>query len=123
MKNLEMKKKILLLLFIFAGIFYLRNLFFTAYNVRPVKECSKFPEKAYGRKFKRIREAVEYYLDGYHVWKIQYVDDMGIEFYEYYEQLYETSWDGFISYFDRDERFVCDYYWQRQIQRVYGKII
>lgn len=108
---------------LFIGILFLRNLSFTAYNTRPVKECSKFLEKTYGREFKRTREPVAYYLDdGYHIWKIQYVDDTGMEFYEYYKQPYESPEEGFIPYYVRDERFICDYYWQKQIQLVYGEM-
>lgn len=117
-------KKVFKILFIviLIAIFFLRNLSFTAYNIRPVKECSKFLEKTYGRKFRRTREPVAYYMDGgYHVWKIQYVDDTGMEFYEYYKQPYEISGEGFCPYFVRDEWFICDYYWQQQIQRVYGE--
>ena len=78
MKNaLKISLCLFLLIFswLFIGILFLKNLSFTAYNTRPVKECSRFLEKTYGKEFKRTREPVEYYLDdGYHTWKIQYVE-------------------------------------------------
>lgn len=118
-----MKKGFKIFLFICIVIYLYINLSFSAYNIRPVKECSKFLKRTYGREFRRTREPVSYYMeDGYHIWKIQYVDDAGMEFYEYYEQPYETVEDGYYPCFVRDERFVIDYYWQQQLQRVYGEM-
>lgn len=123
-KTLKISLCIFLLIFswLFIGILFLRNLSFTAYNIRPVKECSKFLEKTYGKEFKRTREPVAYYgKNGYHVWKIKYVDDAGMEFYEYYEHPYDSSEDGFYPFFIGDERGVRDWYWQKELQRVYGE--
>lgn len=117
-----MKKGVKIFLFICMVIYLYQILSFSEYNIRPVKECSKFLKRTYGRRFQRAKEPVAYYMeDGYHTWKIKYIDDVGRSFYEYYRQPYESIEDGFYPCFVSDQRFVCDYYWQQQIQSVYGE--
>lgn len=121
-----MKRTLKISLLIFVFIYLFRNLSFTAYNIRPIKECNKYLEKTYGKKFRRAREPIVYYREnGYHIWRIKYVDDAGIEFYEYYEHPYESAEDGFYPFFGIGfgERGVRDYYWQQELQRVYGENI
>ena len=117
-----MKKTLKISVWLFIVIFCYRNLSFSAYNIGPIMECNKYLKKTYAREFKRTREPVVYYgKDGYHVWKIKYVDDTGMEFYEYYEHPYDSSEDGFYPFFIGDERGVRDWYWQKELQRVYGE--
>lgn len=120
----KVKKIFYILVSLLIAICLFRNLSFTAYNIRPIRECNNYLEKVYGKKFRRAREPVVYYReDGYHIWKIKYIDDTGMEFYEYYEHPYESSEDGFYAFYGMGfgERGVRDYYWSQQLQQVYGE--
>jgi len=114
--------KYLAVLFIVSSLIicYIRYFSFTKYNIRPLKECDRYLKETYYGQFKG--KIVDFYReDGYYVWKLKYVDETGMEFYEYYQHSREVSEGGLYLYYDSDIgiRGISDYYWQLKLHKVY----
>lgn len=121
-----MKKNMIIMgcsfLIIIGIVYFLRNLSFTEFNIYPQKISNEFLEKTYGKKF-ILMDTVFYKKNGYYIWEMQYKDEDGVEFNEYFFHPLESSFPG-GAYLFFDKRYVehrlKDYYWQIQVENKYG---
>ena len=101
---------------------YIRYLSFTRYNIRPLEECDRYLKETYYGQFEG--KIVDFYGDdGYYVWKLNYIDETGMEFDEYYRHPVEVSEGGLYLFFDNNRATgrICDFYWQKKLRHVYEK--
>ncbi len=107
-----------LIILISMVVYYFRYLSFTIYNVRPLKECDKYLRETYYGNFKG--ELVDFYKhNGYYIWKLKYIDELGMEFNEFYQHPLEIAEGGLYLFFDNNSGKVRDYFWQKKLQEVY----
>ncbi len=120
-----MKKNIKIIGFVFliiiGMVYFLRNLSFTRFNIYPGKISNEFLEKTYGEKF-TLMNTVFYKKSGYYIWEMQYKDENGLEFSEYYFHPQEVAEGGIYLFFDKDyvEYRFNDYYWQAKVENKFG---
>lgn len=109
-----------LIILISMVVYYFRYLSFTKYNVHPLKECNKYLRETYYGNFKGV--IVDFYKhNGYYIWKLKYIDELGMEFNEFYQHPLEISEGGLYLFYDNNRKVsgVYDYYWQKELQEVY----
>lgn len=111
-----------LFLIIIGIVYFFKNLSFTEFNVYPQKVSNEFLEKTYGEKFTLI-DTVFYKKNGYYIWEMQYKDENGLDFNEYFFHTLESCFPGgAYLFFDKDcvEHKFKDYYWQAKVENKFG---
>jgi len=110
----------------FWGIsYYLKYLSFSENNVLPKQEITNYLSQTYGGEFV-LQEQKFYKEEGYHIWEYKFVDENGLEFYEYYEHPIERPLDraGVYVFFDRKiNSEEIDFYWTEKIKEVYAETL
>lgn len=104
--------------------YYLKYLSFSEHNVLPKKIIINYLLQTYGGEFVLQQEKF-YKEEGYHIWEYKFVDENGLEFYEYYKHPIEMSGDmaGVYIFFDKKILGEIDFYWTEKMKEMYAETL